>query len=99
MYEVSSGKKRIKEFDLLRTFCAIVIILYHFSVHIGGGYSFLWLGNTNAKWGLVAVTVFFMLSGCLLYYNHDEVHKDEVKEFYKKRWKQIFPEQALSAQG
>ena len=56
-----------------------------------GGYSFLWLGNTNAKWGLVAVTVFFMLSGCLLYYNHDEVHKDEVKEFYKKRWKQIFP--------
>lgn len=44
MYEVSSGKKRIKEFDLLRTFCAIVIILYHFSVHIGGG---------TASYGLV----------------------------------------------
>jgi hypothetical protein len=54
-----------------------------------GGYSFLWLGNTNAKWGLVAVTVFFMLSGCLLYYNHDEVHKDEVKEFYKKSAKKF----------
>lgn len=60
-------------------------------MHIGGGYSFLWLGNTNAKWGLVAVTVFFMLSGCLLYYNHHEVHKDEIKRFYKKRWVQIFP--------
>ncbi len=43
----------------------------------------------GVTYGDIYVTVFFFISGALLFYNHSEV--DDLKLFYKKRALSIFP--------
>lgn len=82
------NKRYIYEFDFIRTICAFSIVFYHFMAECGlheifpsriGSY---YLGDA-------VVTVFFALSGAVLYLGHPSV--DHLKEFYRKRWLAIFP--------
>ena len=49
----------------------------------------IWLAGCVFTYGDIYVTVFFFISGALLFYNHSEV--DNLKLFYKKRALSIFP--------
>lgn len=86
--DMGMGKRKI-EIDFIRCVCAIGIIVYHFYCHSNCSekifYSF-----ANGLWGDVIVSVFFMISGAVLFLNNSEV-KDWLG-FYKKRWKSIFPD-------
>lgn len=83
-------KERIFYLDFIRALSMIIIVTYHFSVGI--------MVNSNAPyipifingmWGLLGVTLFFMISGASLMYNYgDEL---DLKKYYKKRFLGIYP--------
>ena len=82
-------KTDIKAFNYMKAISAIGIIIYHYSCRIKSR-DFLPLYTfKNGSWGGVFVTIFFMVSGALLYYNYSE--NFELKKFYIKRWIAIFP--------
>ncbi|MFN2925942.1 acyltransferase family protein [Lachnospiraceae bacterium YH-ros2228] len=81
-------KLKIEGVNFTRTICALGIIFYHFFRASASQYP-LFTTYANGTWGEVNVTIFFMLSGYLLYYNHSSVNK--LSAFYKKRWISIFP--------
>ena len=83
-------KKRIVSFDFIRAFCAIGIIMFHFSCQLKEGTVFRpFYSFANGGWGEVFVGIFFVLSGAALYYNYSEIKS--LKVFYYKRFKSIFP--------
>ena len=82
-------KEKIESFKLIKTLCAIGIIIFHFSCHYTNSNFRPLLMFENGSWGQVIVSIFFMISGALLYYNYD--NSFQIKEFYKKRWLSIFP--------
>ena len=85
-------KKKIPAFNFIRAICALGIIFYHF---IADGKCrsldpvLKTFPNGSGTVGYELVTVFFIISGTLLYYNHRSIQS--VGEFYKKRWLNIFP--------
>lgn len=82
-------KTNIKEFHYMKAISAIGIIIYHYSCRLRNR-DFLPLYNfKNGSWGGVFVTIFFMVSGALLYYNYED--RFNLKKFYIKRWISIFP--------
>lgn len=81
-------KNNLAGFNFVRLISAIGIVAFHYSCHLDAVNKPLYkIGGIG--WGDIFVTVFFMLSGSLLYYNHN--HIDNLKIFYYKRWKSIFP--------
>lgn len=88
--------QRVKAFDVIRAVSAVMVVLFHFACL--NGKSANWVdypllhGMENWRLGRVAVTLFFMLSGCLLYRNYSTIERGELKEYYYKRWKSIFPQ-------
>ncbi len=81
-------KKKIYSIEFMRTVFAIGIIIYHFSCHSKS--DFLLLSQyANGTWGDLIVTVFFILSGGMLYRNNKKI--TSVPEFYKKRFLSLFP--------
>ncbi len=81
-------KKKIYSIEFMRTVFAIGIIIYHFSCHSES--DFLLLSRyANGTWGDLIVTVFFMLSGGMLYRNNKKI--SSLWEFYKKRFLSLFP--------
>lgn len=86
------NKKRIKGADFVRAISAIGIVIHHFSctIEATGKGSVLPLNTyANGNWGGLFVTVFFILSGAMLYYNYSEIKN--LKTYYFKRWKGLFP--------
>lgn len=84
------GKKKVvlDQFDFIRAIACLGIVLYHFAVDYGWPDIFNnYVGGVT--YGDIYVTVFFFISGALLFYNHSEV--DDLKLFYKKRALSIFP--------
>ena len=81
-------KKHIYEIDFIRTICCLGIVVYHFACHTNSGLSVL-THTVNSNVGNIIVTVFFMVSGFVLYHNNKEVKS--LKSFYYKRFKSIFP--------
>lgn len=81
--------KEIKAINLIKTICAIGIIIYHFSCHLLNKNFLPFYTYKNGDWGSVFVTIFFIVSGFLLYNNYSE--KIDLKKYYFKRWKAIFP--------
>lgn len=86
-------KKRLLTLDLTRTISTLLIVLYHFNIQLGlhginGGPIILHkFGRENI--GSVGISLFIILSGAgLLYSNYDSLN---LKHFYKKRIKTIFP--------
>lgn len=88
-------KERLFGADLIRVISTIAIVFYHIGCKISsiveiGSMSripFLEWGGVNC--GDIFVTVFFILSGAMLYRNNRKV--DSLRQFYYKRWKSIFP--------
>ena len=84
--------KHLPGADFIRALCTLGVVTYHFSctlVYYGNSdFRFLYR-FANGNCGLVFVTMFFMLSGALLYRNNSDI--SSYKTFYIKRWKSIFP--------
>lgn len=83
-------KGRIKEADFVRAISCIGIVIFHFSAtldnySINCSLPLYYYGNGD--WGKILVTVFFMLSGAMLWYNEKEI----TLIYYYKRWKSIYP--------
>ena len=77
------GKKKVvlDQFNFIRAIACLGIVLYHFAVEYGWPDIFNnYVGGVT--YGDIYVTVFFFISGALLFYNHSEV--DDLKLFYKK---------------
>lgn len=89
-------KQRIYNFDLIRAVSAWLIVICHYAeiciiTPQFADFPFFFT-YANGKWGeTTVVTIFFMLSGASLYYNHPEVKLKECKKFFFARWKGIFP--------
>ncbi|BCZ27903.1 acyltransferase [Claveliimonas bilis] len=81
-----SSQKKILEFNFIKAISAIGIVIFHFAVGIGN----VELLPGNYPWGSVFVTIFFMVSGALLYYNYKK--PENIKLFYYKRWKSLIPD-------
>lgn len=81
-------KKHIYQIDLIRALCCIGIIVYHFACHTNSGLSIL-TNTVNSNVGSIIVTVFFIVSGFVLYENNKEI--GSLKQYYLKRFKSIFP--------
>lgn len=85
-------KERLSGADFIRAISAIGIVTFHFSctiVEYNSG-DFLPLYNTaNGSWGFIFVTIFFILSGAMLYYNYPKI--TSLRQFYYKRWLSVFP--------
>ena len=82
-------KEEIKSINLIRAVCALGIIAYHFSCHLLYTDFKPFFTYVNGNWGYVFVSIFFLVSGYVLYYNYPD--SINVISFYKKRWKSIFP--------
>lgn len=81
--------KPIKSFHFIKALCAIGIIIFHFSCHLKNTTFRPFFYFENGNWGSTFVTIFFIVSGALLYHNYSD--KMDIKTYYKKRWKSIFP--------
>lgn len=77
---------RIPAFDFTRAICTLGIISFHFFVNSSDFKPFYLY--ENGDWGFVFVSIFFMLSGGLLYLNNRD---EQCTLFYYKRWKAVFP--------
>lgn len=84
-------REKIPAFNFIRAICAIGIIWFHFGTGSNSTviHSILVSYANETRLGYIVVTVFFIISGSLLYYNHPRVK--EVWKFFKKRWLTIFP--------
>lgn len=85
---MNNTKSYIPFFDFMRAVCAIGIVINHYSRDTGGIIPFDVFPMGGGSWGYTIVTVFFLMSGALLYLNDSYIG---IKEFYKKRWNTIFP--------
>lgn len=90
---ISKKKKRISKQYLsgiifARACCSIGIVIFHYFCHSKGEFKLLF-STANSSWGYMFVTVFFSISGTVLYYNYPKVNSK--RYFYFKRWKSIFP--------
>ena len=81
--------KKVFYFDFIRVVSTVIIVTYHFFAHFDEigikGMRFLSDGN----WGMIGVTLFFMLSGASLMYNYGE--KLDIKKYALKRFLGIYP--------
>lgn len=87
-----SKKNRIPAFDFVRAICAVGIIANHYSiesqnVNLQSVMSTFICGNGSV--GYTLVTVFLIISGALLYYNHQSVNS--IRKFYLSRARAILP--------
>lgn len=73
----------------MRAVCALGIVLYHYSVHITDENLQSVFRFCQIEWSDVIVTIFFLISGAMLFYNYPVI--TSLKGFYYKRWKSIFP--------
>lgn len=90
-------ERRIQEFDVLRVLAMLFVITYHFWYEYatdGLPHVNLFYVTPNYDFGNVAVTIFLILSGSVLYKKYgaaDTFEKIPLKTFYLKRIKTIYP--------
>ena len=64
-------KKRVFYIEFIRVISMIIIVTYHFFVHFAEN-NIKGIDITNGTWGVIGVTLFFMISGASLMYNYKE---------------------------
>ncbi|MDD6304825.1 acyltransferase family protein [Thermoguttaceae bacterium LCP21S3_D4] len=88
-------KERIYGLDFLRAIAALGIIAHHFSgeLKLRDVKMNHWLFQTypNGSFGLLLVTWFFILSGMALRMNYSRLSLKDLKAYFYKRFKTIFP--------
>ena len=85
---------RIQELDVLRVVAMLFVITYHFGCEYSAqGIPFfnILYHTANYDFGNIAVTIFIALSGGLLYKKYKDVSHGDLKAFYTKRIKAIYP--------
>jgi peptidoglycan/LPS O-acetylase OafA/YrhL len=85
------GGGRIVGLDLLRFLLALLILMFHSSMHFGCSYGYL---TPFVGMGAIAMTAFFMLSGYALYITYFQknlIKIAEIKRFALKRFIGVFP--------
>lgn len=93
----TADNKRNIALDIIRIFAMIDIFTFHFMDALGRTDSFFY-GYKNGGWGSVGSTIFFALSGFLLYdrYQGMQLRNAEILRFYKKRVLSIIPLQIVA---
>lgn len=89
--EYRTLKKKYVGLDLLRILSAMVVCMFHTTIHLDCNYGIL---QNMSKMGAVFMTAFFMLSGFCLFANWSGVNLAEpsnVKKFWKKRFLSVAP--------
>ena len=79
-------KEQIKSIDFIKGICALGVLLFHFEGHYTARYLSFFSKYFN---GGILVTVFFMVSGALLWYHYAD--RLNLKDYALKRWKGIYP--------
>lgn len=82
-------KKKIFYLDFIRVISMLIIVTYHFFVHFAENNITGTKIFSNDKWGLIGVTLFFMISGASLMYNYEK--NMDLKRYAKKRFLGIYP--------
>ena len=88
--KLEMAKNRIEELDFVRTICTVGIIVNHFTIAVNKYCVKIFdtFPNSTGSVGYSIVTVFFILSGILLYHHHSNL--SGIPAFYKKRWRSIY---------
>ncbi|NLC92595.1 MAG: acyltransferase family protein [Treponema sp.] len=90
--KITEPRRRELGFDVIRIISAFFVASIHFSsIYISyglTGLSSIFLADNTIHLGTLSVTLFFVLSGAVLYRNN---RNTPVLSFYKKRWLGIFP--------
>lgn len=96
MQTATIDHKRNIALDIIRIFAMLDIFTFHFMGALGRTNS-VFYGYKNGGWGSVGSTIFFVLSGFLLYDRYQEMQlcRREVLGFYKKRFLSIIPLQIV----
>lgn len=84
-------KKPIVSFNIIRAVAAISIFLYHAYWNMGCDYAYL---NPIIGQSSFFMTLFFILSGFVLYYNYEDedlLNKENLGRYYVKRITSIYP--------
>ena len=81
-------RQRLYGFDFVRVICTLGIFMFHFAVESGSTF-YGFYRHANGGWGGIFNSMFFILSGAMIYYNNDDVKN--LGRFYLKRWLAIFP--------
>lgn len=81
-------KEKNASIEFIKAISAIGIIIFHFACHATGNTKILY-NFANGDWGAVFVTMFFIVSGGMLYLNNEKIKSKKI--FYYKRFKAIFP--------
>ena len=81
-------KQKDPAFHFVRLFATLVIIYYHYSIELN--LLPVTLANGKSGLGFLFVTVFFVLSGCLLRVRYPAV--TDIRVFYQKRAEAVFPD-------
>lgn len=82
-------KKKIFYLNFIRAISMLMIVTYHFYAHLAENNITGIKIFSNGKWGLIGVTLFFMISGASLMYNYGD--KIDIKKYAKKRFLGIYP--------
>ena len=82
-------KKKIFYLNFIRAISMLMIVTYHFYAHFTENNITGFKIFSNGKWGLIGVTLFFMVSGASLMYNYGD--KIDIKKYAKKRFLGIYP--------
>ncbi|SEB00602.1 Peptidoglycan/LPS O-acetylase OafA/YrhL, contains acyltransferase and SGNH-hydrolase domains [Pseudobutyrivibrio sp. ACV-2] len=83
-----NSKQKDKGIELIRALSALTIVIYHFGCHSSANLQHL-VSYKNGSWGELAVNLFFMISGAVLYMSNCNIAS--YKQFFIKRAKAIYP--------
>lgn len=83
-------KQPIKSIYFIKAICALGIIVFHFGREVTGINTALLTSYVNGDWGETLVTVFFAVSGALLYYHYSDGNMN-LSQYLWRRWKGIYP--------
>ena len=89
IYFKNNESKRLFEIDFTRACCCIGIIIFHYFCHATKPQIKFLYFSSNAVYGFLYVTVFFSISGIVLFNRYSKIKS--LKSFYFRRWKSIFP--------
>lgn len=82
-------KPAIPSIYFIKALCALGIIVYHFAMQMTNVDVAFAKNFANGNWGSCFVTTFFVVSGFILHYHYGD--NLELRKFYIKRWRGLFP--------
>jgi peptidoglycan/LPS O-acetylase OafA/YrhL len=88
----SAKQKRLLELDMLRALAIIMIVIGHTAYYVTTPLLVSVIGNLSVYLFLFGLSLFFFISGFVLYYSHDGIETAaDMLAFWKKRVTRIYP--------